>query len=121
MKECHRTESRPCPADAMLPVSLSTLNWSALFLDPAPPVFLDLLALPRLLAFAIFALLLVDTRLRCCEVSRAWRALLADTSLWARVDLSEVQYQYFSMPLFRAAVAKAGGQLRALDITGQIF
>ena len=106
----------PCasPADAMLPASLSALS-----LD-APPLFIDLLALPRPLVLAIFALLPVDTRLRCVEVNRAWRTLLADTSLWACVNLSvESGLIRFSVPLLRAAVAKAGGQLRALDITGQ--
>ena len=99
------------------PASLSTLS-----LDAAP-LFLDLLALPRPLALAIFALLPVDTRLRCIEVSRAWRALLADTSFWASVNLSSVDsgVARFSLPLFRAAVAKAGGQLRALDLTGRSF
>ena len=90
----------------MLPASLGALS-----LD-APPLFLDLLALPRPLALAIFALLPVDTRLRCSEVSRAWRALLADTSLWTRLDLCSTSGVRFSEALFRAAVAKAGGQLR---------
>ena len=86
-----------------------------------PSPFLDLLALPRPLALAIFALLPVDTRLRCSEVCRAWRALLADTSLWAScINLSVSSgVARLSEALLRAAVAKAGGQLRALDITGQ--
>ena len=98
----------------MLPASLGALS-----LD-APPLFLDLLALPRMLARAIFLLILVDARLRCVEVSRAWRALLADTSFWDRIDLSITSgVTCFNLPLLRAAVAKAGGQLRALDVTGQ--
>ena len=60
---------------AMLGVRLGALSLEA------TPLFLDLLALPRPLAAAIFALVPVDTRLRCSEVSRAWRALLADKSL----------------------------------------
>ena len=100
----------------MLPASLAALS-----LD-APPPFLDLLALPRPLVLAIFALLPVDTRLRCSEVKRSWRALLADTTLFAFLDLSSSSgLKYCSWPLLRAAAAKAGGQLRALDITGQKF
>ena len=102
------------PGVAMLPASFGALS-----LD-APPPFLDLLALPRPLALAIFALLPVDTRLRCSEVNRAWRALLADTTLYSRLDLSRASGQArFSAALLRAAVAKAGGQLRVKDITGQ--
>ena len=95
----------------MLSASFSTLS-----LD-APPLFLDLLKLPRPLALAIFARLPVDTRLRCSEVKRAWRVLLTDMSLWGRLDLSFVVAR-LSLPLLRAAVAKAGGRLRALDISG---
>ena len=92
----------------------------ALLLD-ALPTFLDLLALPRPLVLAVFARLPVDTRLRCSEVNRAWRALLAETSLWICLDLSTSSglIEPCSEPLLRAAVAKAGGQLRALDITGR--
>ena len=100
---------------SMLPASLSALS-----LDATPPLILDLLALPHPLTLAIFALLPVDTRLRCSEVNRAWRALLADTSFWASLDASTTSgVAHFSEALFRAAVAKAGGQLRALDLTGQ--
>ena len=100
----------------MLSASLGALS-----LD-APPPFLDLLALPRPLALAIVALLPVDTRLRCSEVKRAWRALLADTTFFACLDLSTSSgLKYFSWPLLRAAVIKAGGQLRTLDLTGQLL
>ena len=65
-------------------------------------------------------LLPADTRLRCSEVSRAWRALLADTSFFTSLDLSISNgLLRFSLPLLRAAAAKAGGQLRALDVAGQ--
>jgi hypothetical protein len=38
---------------------------------------------------AIFALLPNDTRLRCRrEVSRAWCSVIAEHSLWARLDLT---------------------------------
>lgn len=67
----------------------------------------------------MFLLLAVDQRLRCSEVSLAWRALLADTSFWKRLDLSSSSdVASFSVPLFRAVVAKAGGQLICLDVMG---
>ena len=76
--------------------------------------------LPRGFVRAVFLLLPVDARLRCCEVSRAWRALLADASLFTSLTLSVCSgLSRFSWPLLRAAVAMAGGQLRALDVTGQ--
>ena len=75
--------------------------------------------LPRGFVRAMF-LLLPDTRLRCIEVNRAWRALLADTTLFASLDLSSSSgLARFSPTMLRAAVAKAGGQLRTLDLTGE--
>ena len=95
-----------------MPASLSALS-----LDTRP-VFLDLLALPHPLVLAIFDLLPVDTRLRCSEVNRAWRALLADATFWKCLKLAiNIGWLHFSLPLLRAAAAKAGGQLRVLDIT----
>ena len=91
----------------MLPASLGALSLET------TPQFMDLLALPRALVLAIFALLPVDTRLRCVEVSRAWRALLADTTFFTGLDLSEGS---FSEALFRASIAKASGQLRWLNV-----
>ena len=83
----------------------------------SPDTILSLL--PRYFVRAVLLLLPVDTRLRCCEVNRAWRALLADT-FFARLDLSiSSGLARYSLPLFRACVVKAGGQLRALDLTGQ--
>ena len=97
----------------MLPASLAALS-----LD-VPPLFLGLLALPRPLVLVIITLLPVDMRLRCIEVNRAWRALLiADRTFWRSLDLS-IHNVRFSEALFRAAVAKAGGQLLALDLSGQ--
>ena len=74
--------------------------------------------LPRCFVRAVLLLLPVDTRLRCSEVSRASRALLADSTFWKRIDLRSTSVARFSEALLRAALAKASGQLRALDITG---
>ena len=106
------TQLSPLMRPSLLPPQAPSLG--------APHRLLDLLLLPRPLALAIFALLPVDTRLRCCEVSRAWRALLADTTFFERSDLhASSDLARFSLPLLRAAVAKAGGQLRVLDISVQ--
>ena len=75
--------------------------------------------LPRCFVHAVFLRLPVDARLRCAEVSRAWRALLADTTLWSSLALSlDSGLTRFSQPLFRAAVVKAGGKQRTLDVLG---
>ena len=53
----------------------------------APSAF----ALPQLpLEFVldVFLLLPADQRLRCAEVSRAWRGTVALPALWTRLDLS---------------------------------
>ena len=88
-----------------------------------PPVSCsDVLSLlPRGFVHAVFLLLPADQRLRCIEVNRAWRALLADTSFWTQsLDLSRASgVARFSEALFCAAVAKAGGQLRVLDLSGR--
>ena len=73
-------------------------------------------SLPRPLVISILVLLPVKTRLRCSEVSRAWRALLTDTVCWECLDFSVFDGR-FSEALFFAAVAKAGGQLRELDVS----
>ena len=73
--------------------------------------------LPRCFVRAVFLLLPADQRLRCVEVSRAWRALLADTTLWSCLNVSRRSgCTRFSEALFHAAVAKAGGQLRELNV-----
>ena len=83
------------------------------------PASLFFHSLPRPLVTAILLQLPVNTRLRCSEVSRAWRALLADAVLWRRLNFFNVALANFSEALFVAAVAKAGGQLRELDVSGQ--
>ena len=77
--------------------------------------------LPHAVVLAIFARLPVDARLRCLEVCRAWRALLSgELSLWStRLDVS-TETGGLARPvteaLFRAAAARARGQLQALDV-----
>ena len=76
--------------------------------------------LPRCFVHRVFLLLPADQRLRCSEVSRAWRSLLANTSLWCCLNLSAHSgIIRFSEALFRAAIAKAGGQLRELNVNGR--
>ena len=82
----------------------------------APPSFHSL---PRPLKAIILLLVPIDTRLRCTEVSCAWRALLADTIFWECLDFDNI---YDARPrsreaLFVAAVAKANGQLCELDVS----
>ena len=72
--------------------------------------------LPCWFVHDVLLLLPVDTRLRCVELNRAWRALLADTRFWTRLNLTASGgVTRFSFGLLRAAVAKARGQLRALE------
>jgi hypothetical protein len=75
--------------------------------------------LPHAVALAIFALLPVDTRLRCRAVCRGWRAVLGDVSLWLRLDLSAesgVASRMMTDALLRAAAARAGGGLQSLAV-----
>ena len=73
-------------------------------------------SLPLPLALRIFALLPVDARLLAAAVCRAWRAMLAERSLWTRLDLAEGSgvARPKSIALLRAAAARAGGQLESL-------
>jgi hypothetical protein len=75
--------------------------------------------LPYALALVILGLLPADCRLLCAEVSRAWRAALLERRMWLRLNLSTsgVSPEYEgSDALLRAAAARAGGQLYALDV-----
>jgi hypothetical protein len=79
-----------------------------------------LASLPReLVGRHIFGALPVDLRLRCREVCTSWRDTLSDVSIWQRLDLS-VASGGLARPanelLLRAAVARAGGQLQALNL-----
>jgi hypothetical protein len=87
----------------------------------APVVdFFPFAALPLPLAHKIFAALPADTRLRCVEVCPFFRDTLAERSLWTRLDLSDTSgvSHRVTPALLRAAAAKAGGALQALDVSG---
>jgi hypothetical protein len=84
-------------------------------------------SLPRTLALVIFALLPIDTRLRCAEVSRAWCSMAAEPSLWTQlVDLTaadsdeeedEERLERRGDALLRAAKRRAVGSVQTLDVT----
>jgi hypothetical protein len=77
--------------------------------------------LPHALVLHILSLLPVDTRLRCAEVCRSWRAALEERSLWLRLDLSASGVspkREATDALLHAAAARARGELEALDLRG---
>jgi len=74
---------------------------------------------PIELASLVFAQLPVDSRLRCREVSPAWRAFLSDTRFWQVCDLSLTSGVERRTPaLLHAASERAQGTLRELDVSG---
>ena len=75
--------------------------------------------LPLDFVLAVFAQLPADQRLRCAEVSRAWRATVALPELWRRLDLSPASgvAQPPTPALLHAAVARAGSALTMLDVS----
>jgi hypothetical protein len=78
-----------------------------------------LASLPLALVLHILSLLPVDARLRCAEVCRSWRAALEERSLWTRLDLSVSGVspkREATNALLRAAVARARGELVALEL-----
>jgi len=71
------------------------------------------------LASLVFAQLPVDSRLRCREVCRGWRAFLADARHWQVLDLSlSSGVARRTLALLRAASERARGTLRELDVSG---
>ena len=77
-----------------------------------------LASLPLPLAHRIFLALPVDARGRACCVCRAWRDVLADPSLWTRLDMSDVdvEWQRFAAML-QGAAGRARGGLSNLDLS----
>jgi hypothetical protein len=84
---------------------------------------LSFAALPLALARKVFAALPVDARARACVVCRAWNAMLAERGLWTQLDLSPKSgvTRRVTPALLRAAAAKAGGALEALDVSGVAY
>ena len=89
---------------------------SARVAEAADRVSSVLWPLPIPLALQILALVPASDRLRCAEVSRAWRDAVATPSLWWHLDLTSWggMPQHFSPALLRVAAAKARGGLLTL-------
>jgi hypothetical protein len=81
---------------------------------------LRLASLPPALTLQIFSLLPVDARARAACLSRGFHAVLSERSAWTRLDLSPSSGVKCKVTdaLLRAAAAKAGGALTALDVSG---
>ena len=69
--------------------------------------------LPAVALTLVLARLPVDTRLRCAEVCREWRAAVADPALWTRLAVSfpgsGVSVRH-TPALLAALLARAGGR-----------
>ena len=75
-------------------------------------------SLPPLVVRLIFLALPADARERASCVCRAWRDVLADPSLWTRLDMTVVNVEEESFPrVVVGAAARACGQLRLLDLS----
>ena len=87
--------------------------------DAAAPA-LQLTAMPRHVAHKILALLPADERARAATTSRGWNAMLADRGLWTRLDLSPRAGVTCTVNIgaLQAAAARAGRELRELDVSG---
>ena len=83
--------------------------------DPA-----TLASLPLPLAQRIFLALPADARGRSSCVCRAWRDVLADPSLWTRLEMSVVRVEpRCFLPVLHGAARRSRGQLRELEILPQ--
>lgn len=86
---------------------------------------------PLFVLLAVLARLPADTRMRCAEVSRAWRDAACSPSLWRDIDLTEdsgitipsffvvdpwLRCRGANDAVLRAAAARAQGELHALRI-----
>ena len=80
-------------------------------------------ALPLVLLRLIFVVVPVDARARAACVRRAWRDALRDASLWTALDVSRAAGLTASVTetFLRGAVARAGGWLKRLDVSGCSF
>ena len=76
-------------------------------------------ALPVAVLRRIFLALPADSKGRASAVCRAWRDVLADATLWEVLDLSSIDgvtRRLVRAALVRGAAARAGGQLKVLDV-----
>ena len=89
-------------------------------MEPEPAT---LLSLPLILAHRIVLALPVEQRARCATVCRGWRALLAESSLWSRLDLCETSGVTCRVDAeaLRGAPARAGGVLLSLSVRHRDF
>jgi hypothetical protein len=81
---------------------------------------LTLSSLPRALQCEVFARTPMDARARAAAVCKAWCGVLAERSLWLRLDLSPaggVARDRVTDALLRGAAGKASGGLTALDVS----
>jgi hypothetical protein len=82
------------------------------------------LLLPRLPLPALTNVLLrlpLDERLRCAEVCRGWRGMVAERSLWMHLDVSAASLGApcrASDALLRAGAARALRNVRSVDVSG---
>jgi hypothetical protein len=75
--------------------------------------------LPRALQCEVFARTPVDARARAAAVCKAWCGVLAERSLWTRLDVSPASgVARVTNALLRGAAGKAQGGLTALDVSG---
>ena len=74
------------------------------------------MSLPDRALSAVLLHLPLDDRMRCAEVYRVWRAMLAERSLWMHLDVASAAHP--SDSLLRAAAARALRNVRSLDVSG---
>ena len=100
----------------------ASLEWRAPAVSLSDSVHeaLGFASLPHAVALQIFALLPADARARAGIVCRAWRAAVAEPSLWTRLDLSHARgvKQPVSAAVLRGAAALARGALEVLVLDG---
>jgi hypothetical protein len=75
-----------------------------------------LTSLPLPILLQIFALLPVDTRLRCAEVCRGWRSVLLERSLWKRLDLFATSGVHTNSGTLRELHAHDNKPYRGVDV-----
>jgi hypothetical protein len=76
-----------------------------------------LVSLPLPLAHRIFLALPVQARGRASCVCRAWRNILAEPSLWTRLDMADVRVE--QRRFLAALLGRARGQLSQLEVSRQ--